>query len=186
MMRASFTSRAAAAIVPTTCRRVRPQRAVIAYSTPSSSISRWSSRWSSLRRGRVLRSRALASDGRSQVDFSNFGGWVDVYAPGERLINAFPEGTFTYQEPPRAGTTATFSTMASWSGTSFSTPMVAGLIAARMSRTGENGRDAAAALVAKAQAAAVPGIGAVLLPDGPCAPHPHPRHCCPDHAASPC
>jgi subtilisin family serine protease len=132
---------------------------------------------------------ALASDGRSRAHFSNFGGWVDVYAPGEHLINAFPEGTLTYQEPPRAGTTATFSTMASWSGTSFSTPVVAGLIAARMSRTGENGRDAAAALVAQAQAAAWPGIGAVLLPDGPygpCAPHPHPRHCCHEHASSRC
>jgi subtilisin family serine protease len=132
---------------------------------------------------------ALASDGRSRAHFSNFGGWVDVYAPGQHLINAFPEGTLTYQEPPRAGTTATFSTMASWSGTSFSTPVVAGLIAARMSRTGENGRDAAAALVAQAQAAARPGIGAVLLPDGPdgpCAPHPHPRHCCHEHASSRC
>ncbi|HEY3248456.1 MAG TPA: S8 family serine peptidase [bacterium] len=139
--------------------------------------------------GRALRSRALASDGRSRAHFSNFGGWVDVYAPGQHLINAFPEGTLTYQEPPRAGQTATFSTMASWSGTSFSTPVVAGLIAARMSRTGENGRDAAAALVAQAQAAARPGIGAVLLPDGPdgpCAPHPHPRHCCHEHAPGRC
>jgi subtilisin family serine protease len=129
---------------------------------------------------------ALASDGRSRAHFSNFGGWVDVYAPGQHLINAFPEGTLTYQEPPLAGQTATFSTMASWSGTSFATPVVAGLIAARMSRTGENGRDAAAALIAQAQAAAWPGIGAVLLPEQPCMPDPHRRHCCHDHAASRC
>jgi subtilase family serine protease len=58
--------------------------------------------------------------------------------------------------------------MATWSGTSFSTPVVAGLIAARQSGRG-TARQAADALIQLAQAQPLPGTTyAVLRPGQAC------------------
>jgi subtilisin family serine protease len=109
---------------------------------------------------------ALGGDWRGRATFSNYGSWVDVYAPGRDLINAYATGTYECHVYPYANEVRKFYGMAKWSGTSFSTPIVTGLIASRMSRTGESARQAAAAVLAEARAQAVPGVGPVLRPGG--------------------
>ena len=81
-------------------------------------------------------------------DFSNFGPWVDVYAHGRDLVNAFPTGTYTCHEPAHVGEVRSFTGLAQWSGTSFATPVVTGSIAAYMSEHGVSRAHARDALVA--------------------------------------
>ncbi|MEO3809096.1 S8/S53 family peptidase [Sphaerisporangium sp. B11E5] len=128
---------------------------------------------------------ALRVDGEQGACFTDYGEWVRVYAPGERLVGAFLgadgpqpyryqhstfercrylasyEDPFLYDctcgfparvgvlsEPDRAPSTASFTGRAKWSGTSFSTPIVAAMIANHMVATGEwNPRTAAKDLI---------------------------------------
>ncbi|MDN5790080.1 MAG: S8/S53 family peptidase [Micrococcales bacterium] len=107
---------------------------------------------------------ALDTDGQ-RAGYSNHGSWVDVYARGSDVVNAYPTGWYTYEEPPLQGSKTNFLTgLANWSGTSFSTPLVSGLIAARMTWSGESARQAADSLLELALEHARPGVGKVLEP----------------------
>lgn len=102
----------------------------------------------------VISVGALRRDGLGRACFSNYGPTVTVFAPGEHHVNQFPAGLYAYQHPretgcryhrpalyrdcpclgdPDYGTVVSFAGWARWSGTSYATPLVAGMIARHMS-----------------------------------------------------
>lgn len=70
-----------------------------------------------------------AYDSRTEeaAEFSNFGDWVDVSAPGVGLRSCFVDGT-----RENVGGEVTFDGWATWSGTSFAAPLVAAELARRI------------------------------------------------------
>lgn len=106
---------------------------------------------------------SLDRDGRVS-EYSNFGVSADVYVLGRNHVNAFPDGRFVCHESPDKGDVRVFSTgMARWSGTSFSAPVVAGLIAREISETGRTAREAADAVLAGADYESDPGVGPIQV-----------------------
>lgn len=80
---------------------------------------------------------ALAADGKAW--FTNFGGWVDACAPGVDVISTFFEN---FDEVLNGETTRQYRGWARWSGTSFSAPKVAAVIAQEQYLFGGTAKDA--------------------------------------------
>jgi len=97
-------------------------------------------------------------------DFSNWGDSVDVYALGRNLLNAFPKGPYVCQETPDRFDERYFDYHARWSGTSFSAPLVTGMIAAEMRRQNLNARDARDAVLGISPTGFLPGFTRVEVP----------------------
>jgi len=118
--------------------------------------------------GAILSVGALRADCTGLACFSNWGPDVQVYAPGERLITLFTEGDYQYADPPvlhcryhdpclycpctcvtapPEGAQVRFEGRARWSGTSFATPIVAGLVASCMKEFDLDPRSAARKLL---------------------------------------
>jgi subtilisin family serine protease len=105
---------------------------------------------------------ALATGQQSLASFSNFGPWVDVYALGQNMINAYAFGKYFYQVPSHVPSTEIFNGIARWSGTSFSAPLVAGLIAREMAQSGSTA--AVAAQTVLNNATMLSGVGPAVFP----------------------
>jgi hypothetical protein len=105
---------------------------------------------------------AMSRDGQQRSWYSNHGPWVNVYAPGDDLVNAYPR--LKYRTFVKGEVRDTSAGIVKWSGTSFAAPIVTGLIAARMSRTGESSAVAAANLLSAARGQFRPEIGPRLFP----------------------
>jgi len=111
---------------------------------------------------------ALDASQAARASYSNFGVNADVYAPGTALVNAYARGRYRCVQPPNAGTVRHFRGRARWSGTSFATPVVAGLVAARMAAHDETAPQALESLLACAATSHdLPGTGPTLAPEYP-------------------
>jgi hypothetical protein len=91
--------------------------------------------------------------------FSNYGWWVDVYAPGVEICSTYLKGLWKL---PRDATATPIGGYAYWSGTSFATPQVASLIVQAIPAAGSARRAAHAVLAA---AHWQQGLGPVVVPD---------------------
>ncbi len=115
----------------------------------------------------VISVGALGGDWRGRASFSNFGGWVDVYAPGRDLINAYATGAYTCHFSPYAGQVRAL--------------LRHGQVERHVLLDADRHRadrhpdvpyrrergQAAAAVLARARHQAIPGVGPVLLPRCP-------------------
>jgi len=95
----------------------------------------------------------------SRAAFSNYGPWVDVYAPGVRILSTYLDATWKLPQDPAPRLIDGY---AHWSGTSFAAPQVAAMIASAIPQAGTASQAAAQVL---AQVQDDPQLGPILIPD---------------------
>ena len=91
---------------------------------------------------RVVGVAAAADRSGTPAVFTNYGPWVDCYAPGVDVPSAFDDWNGLVPTNPQS--TETFNGWATWNGTSFAAPKVSGTIAALVgpAATGQQAADA--------------------------------------------
>lgn len=144
---------------------------------------------------------ALRKDASDRACFSDFGPWVRAYAPGERLVAGFIAAPLKYQHSttgvcrfsdeeydctcktpghigaltdPKHADVVDFGPLARWSGTSFATPLVAGMVARAMAhKKGIDAPTMARDLIDNGMAYTIEGRSArALFPDNYTGPRP--------------
>jgi len=106
---------------------------------------------------RVVAVASLDAAGDDRAPFSNYGWWVDACTLGDQVVSSF----FTFDGLGPDGTTD-FDGYATWSGTSFAAPRVAGAIAASMATHGTSAPHAAAHLLSGSHHVSMPDLGVVV------------------------
>lgn len=111
--------------------------------------------------GRVVSVAGLTAD-LKPTTWSSHGPWVDFSAVGEGVVSTFVQGA----QNPAFGPGTTFgpNAFASWVGTSFAAPQVAGAIARTMTELGLSGPQAVDALLAAGKPVAGFGRALHVLP----------------------
>jgi hypothetical protein len=95
----------------------------------------------------------------SRATFSNYGPWVDVYAPGVGILSTYLDATWKLPQDPAPRPIDGY---AYWSGTSFAAPQIAAMIASAIPQAGTASQAAAQVL---AQVQDDPQLGPILIPD---------------------
>jgi hypothetical protein len=106
---------------------------------------------------RVVGVGSLDADGVDRAPFSNYGWWVDACAIGDTVTSSF----FSFDSEDPDGSRV-FTGYATWSGTSFAAPRVAGRIAALAAAQGSSAADAAAQLLDPTTQSSVPDLGVLV------------------------
>jgi len=96
------------------------------------------------------------------ASYTNFGCWVRACAPGTDVISTFYK-TYDGNRPLEDGVDIdNFTSGARWTGTSFSAPIVAGVLLRHMALTGSNAEEAVEAVVDNPSLMRFPGLGTVV------------------------